>query len=188
MGPIISSAARDAVLNFQAKAKKAGAQVVQEAAPVKVTRVGADGWYLSPGVMLVDRFSEATAKTKGFDAGCDEEVFGPLLRMTTVSSFEEAMEQCNATRYGLAASVFTKSQEVAEAFLFEARAGCVNVNAGTAGASSKLPFGGLGMSGNHRPAASFSLDYCSYPVAGMLERGSAAALADGMGFEDAWLR
>jgi len=191
MGPIISSAARDSVLNFQAKGKKAGAQVVQEAAPVKVSRMagaGTDGWYLSPGVMLVDRFTSAPGATKGFDAGCDEEVFGPLLRMTTVSSFEEAIEQCNATRYGLAASVFTKSQAVAEAFLFEARAGCVNVNAGTAGASSKLPFGGLGMSGNHRPAASFSLDYCAYPVAGMLERGSAAALADGMVFEDGWLR
>jgi succinylglutamic semialdehyde dehydrogenase len=188
MGPIISSAARDAVLSFQSKARKAGAQVVQEAAPLKVTRVGTDGWYLSPGVMLVDRFSDEPAKSKGFDAGCDEEVFGPLLRMTTVSSFEEAMEQCNATRFGLAASIFTTSQPVAEAFLFEARAGCVNVNAGTAGASSKLPFGGLGLSGNHRPAASFSLDYCTYPVAGMLERGSAAALADGMGFEDAWLR
>lgn len=187
MGPIISAAARDAVLGFQSKAAKAGAQMVLEAAPVKVSRTGTDGWYLSPGVMLVDRFNAAAAG-KTFDAGCDEEVFGPLLRMTTVSSLDEAIEQCNATRFGLAASIFTRSQAAAERFLVEARAGCVNVNAGTAGASSKLPFGGLGLSGNHRPAASFSLDYCAYPVAGMLERGNAAALADGMAFDDAWLR
>ncbi len=188
-GPIINSATRDAVLTFQQKAKKAGAQVVLEAAPVKVSRVGTDGWYISPGVMLVDRFSaDACTPGGGFDGGCDEEIFGPLLRMTTVSDLDEAIEQCNASRYGLAASIFTRSQESAERFLFEARAGCVNVNAGTAGASSKLPFGGLGLSGNHRPAASFSLDYCAYPVAGMLERGNAAALAEGMEFQDAWVR
>lgn len=189
MGPIISEAAREAVLNFQTRAKKAGAQLVHEAAPLKVSRMGGtDGWYLSPGVMLVDRFTEKPATTKGLDAGCDDEVFGPLLRMTTVASFEEAMEQCNATRFGLAASIFTRSQEAAERFLFAARAGCLNVNAGTAGASSKLPFGGLGLSGNHRPAASFSLDYCTYPVAGMLEKGSAAAMAEGMSFDEAWIR
>ena len=72
-------------------------------------------------------------------------------------------------------------------FLEEARAGCVNVNAGTAGASSKLPFGGLGRSGNHRPAGAFSLDYCAYPVAGMLERGSASTMSPGMRVEDGWL-
>jgi len=192
MGPIISSAARDSVLNFETRARKAGAQVVLEAAPVRVARegTGTDGWYVSPGVMLVDRFTgvgATGAAGAGFDAGCDEEVFAPLLRMTTVASLDEAIEQCNATRYGLAASIFTRSQESAERFLAEARAGCVNINAGTAGASSKLPFGGLGLSGNHRPAASFSLDYCAYPVAGMIERGNAAVLAEGMGFEDAWL-
>jgi hypothetical protein len=45
----------------------------------------------------------------------------------------------------------------------------------------------LGHSGNHRPAGAFSLDYCAYPVAGMIERGSAATLAEGMVFEDGWL-
>ncbi len=68
------------------------------------------------------------------------------------------------------------------------RAGCLNVNTGTAGASSKLPFGGLGQSGNHRPAGAFSLDYCAYPVAGVVEAGDAAALAPGLMFDDAWLK
>ena len=64
----------------------------------------------------------------------------------------------------------------------------MNVNTGTAGASSKLPFGGLGLSGNHRPAGSFSLDYCAYPVAGMIEQGDSATIPPGMRFEEAWLR
>ncbi len=76
---------------------------------------------------------------------------------------------------------------MAYSFLAHARAGCVNVNTGTAGASSKLPFGGLGQSGNHRPAGAFSLDYCAYPVAGMIESGSASLVSPGMRFEDAWL-
>ena len=72
-------------------------------------------------------------------------------------------------------------------FLDDARAGCVNVNTGTAGASGKLPFGGLGLSGNHRPAGSFALDYCAYPVAAMVEAGGGATIAEGMTFDDAWL-
>ena len=59
---------------------------------------------------------------------------------------------------------------------------------GTAGASSKLPFGGLGLSGNHRPAGSFSLDYCAYPVAGMFESGAAASLPEGMRVEHDWVQ
>jgi succinylglutamic semialdehyde dehydrogenase len=61
------------------------------------------------------------------------------------------------------------------------------VNTGTAGASGKLPFGGLGLSGNHRPAGSFSADYCAYPVASLVEMGDAATVHPGMLFEDSWL-
>jgi hypothetical protein len=49
-----------------------------------------------------------------------------------------------------------------------------------------LPFGGLGHSGNHRPAGAFSVDYCAYPVASMVERGGAAAPPAGMLVEDGW--
>ena len=111
-----------------------------------------------------------------------------MLRVAVVKSLDEAIEQVNATRYGLAASIFTKDAAAVERFCGEVRAGCINVNTGTAGASSKLPFGGLGLSGNHRPAGAFSLDYCAYPVAGMVETGSGAALPVGMRFEDGWVR
>lgn len=115
------------------------------------------------------------------------EVFGPFLRVSVAASLDEAIEQANATDFGLAASIFTKDAAAIETFQREARAGCVNVNTGTAGASSKLPFGGLGHSGNHRPAGAFSLDYCAYPVAGMIEQGDAATLPVGMRFEEGWL-
>ncbi|MBK7405386.1 MAG: aldehyde dehydrogenase family protein [Phycisphaerales bacterium] len=180
MGPIISDAARQAVLGAQRAFAGAGGEVLVESSPVDSE---GGGYFLSPGVMRVGRF---TLAEEG-DAGCDLEVFGPFARVSITDSLDDAIEQANATRFGLAASIFTKDAAGAERFLAEARAGCLNVNAGTAGASSKLPFGGLGHSGNHRPAGSFSLDYCAYPVAGMLESGDAAPVPQGMRVAEEWL-
>lgn len=176
-GPIISEQARQAVLDTSARFAASGSKVLLE--PRAMHEVG-EGWYISPGIVRVDRFVAADSQ----DAGCDTETFGPLLRVATVGSLDEAIEQANATRYGLASSIFTRDAETVERFLGEARAGCVNVNTGTAGASSKLPFGGIGLSGNHRPAGSFSLDYCAYPVAQMVEQSDDASLSPGMSFQD----
>ena len=202
MGPIITREARDAVLRAQAEFARAGGRVLLEST---APEIAGGGWYITPGIIEVERFvahgDEPTVGVAGAlggaggastsvacrDAGCDTEVFGPLLRVTIVESLDDAIEQTNATRFGLAASIFTQDRNAAERFLLEARAGCVNVNTGTAGASSKLPFGGLGWSGNHRPAGSFALDYCAYPVAGMIEMGDAALIAEGMRFDPAWI-
>lgn len=180
MGPIINRAARDAVLAAQTAFEREGGEVLVRAREVESLD---DGWFLSPSVIAVDRFT----KDQFGSAGCDTEIFGPLLRIATVRNLDEAIEQANATSYGLAASIFTSDERAIGFFLAEAHAGCVNVNTGTAGASSKLPFGGVGHSGNHRPAGAFALDYCAYPVAGMIERGPTATLAEGMTFDDAWL-
>jgi succinylglutamic semialdehyde dehydrogenase len=180
MGPIITAAARAAVLSAQARFQAAGAQILLAA---RALDTEAGGHFITPGVVRVERFVDV----EDGSAGADEEVFGPLLRVAVVDSLDEAIAQANATRFGLAASIFTRDAASIERFLAEAKAGCVNVNTGTAGASSKLPFGGLGLSGNHRPAGSFSLDYCAYPVAGMIESGSAAAMPAGMQFDEAWL-
>lgn len=185
MGPLISRASRDAVLQAQEQMIRAGAQVLLKSEAINEPAPTPGGHYISPGILKVDKFVSDDAP--GF-AGADTEVFGPLLRISVVDSLDEAIAQANATKYGLAASIFSKSQANIDRFLTEARAGCVNVNAGTAGASSKLPFGGLGHSGNHRPAGSFSLDYCAYPVAGMLEHGNAATISAGMRVEDAWIQ
>jgi len=190
MGPIINAQAREACLKFQADLRSAGGEVLVEAsAPQRIGVEGEleDGFYVTPSVVRVDRFT-ASDVSPGKDAGCDVELFGPLLRISVVSSLDEAIEQANASRYGLAASIFTLDETAADRFLFEARAGCLNINTGTAGASSKLPFGGLGRSGNHRPAGSFSLDYCAYPVGAMIESGSAAQIPDGMRFDAGWLK
>jgi succinylglutamic semialdehyde dehydrogenase len=180
MGPLISGAARDAVLAAQRTAKASGASVLLEGAAPNLP-----GHFLTPAIVQVHRFDRRDSLADS--AGADVEVFGPLLRVSIADSLDDAITQANATRFGLAASIFTRDQGAIDRFTRDVRAGCINVNTGTAGASSSLPFGGLGHSGNHRPAGSFSLDYCAYPVAGMIEAGHAAPLPTGMSFDDAWL-
>ncbi|MEM9082168.1 MAG: aldehyde dehydrogenase family protein [Planctomycetota bacterium] len=165
MGPLVTEDSAQAVIETQAKYAASGAEILVES-----QRLDRAGHYVTPGVMRVERFSQ------GEDGcGADIETFGPLLRATVVDSLDEAIEQANATRYGLASAIFTQDTELQERFLTESRAGCVNVNTGTAGASGKLPFGGLGISGNHRPAGSFSLDYCAMPVASLIETDASVA-------------
>jgi len=182
MGPIIRAEARDAVLRFQSDLEKGGGQTVIRSTAMEHP---SKGHYITPGITRVPRFSLADDPAR--DCGCDVEVFGPLLRVTECRDLDDAIEQANATRYGLAASIFTRDNAAAERFLSEARAGCVNWNTGTAGASGKLPFGGVGLSGNHRPAGSFALDYCAFPVASMIEENPEAPLSPGMKFESDWL-
>ena len=95
----------------------------------------------------------------------DTELFGPLLQVIRVPDFDEAIKEANNTRYGLSASLIGGQPEDFETFWTEIRAGIVNWNRPTNGASSAAPFGGVGLSGNHRPAAFYAADYCAYPVA-----------------------
>ena len=94
----------------------------------------------------------------------DIELFGPLLQIIRVADFDAAIAEANNTRYGLAASLIGGSPADFQRFWTEIRAGIINWNRPTNGASSAAPFGGLGLSGNHRPAAYYAADYCAHPV------------------------
>ncbi len=95
----------------------------------------------------------------------DVELFGPLLQVVKVDDFDHAIAEANNTRFGLSASLVGGSPQDYNRFWANVRAGIINWNRATSGASSKAPFGGLGLSGNHRPAAFYAADYCAYPVA-----------------------
>ncbi len=172
MGPLVSSAARDAALRFQSERVRAGAALL-----VRGSAMDREGWFMTPSVMQVPRFDRST----------DEEVFGPVVQIAVSTSDSDAIEQANATDFGLAASVFTRDENRFRGIASHLRAGCINWNTGTAGASSKLPFGGLGRSGNHRPAAAFAADSCAYPVAQMEVPGDDAAVPGGVLWDDAWI-
>ncbi len=80
-----------------------------------------------------------------------EEVFGPVLAVLKVSSFEEAVAVANGTKYGLSSAVYTK--DVARAFraMRDIEAGITYINGPTIGAEAHMPFGGVKATGNgHR--------------------------------------
>ena len=97
----------------------------------------------------------------------DEELFGPLLSIIRVADFDAAIAEANNTAYGLSAGILTDNEALYKKFIHRIRAGIVNWNRQTTGASGKLPFGGCGRSGNNRPSAYFAADYCSFPVASL---------------------
>jgi succinylglutamic semialdehyde dehydrogenase len=94
----------------------------------------------------------------------DAELFGPILQVIRVTDFDAALVEANSTRYGLAASLVGGSPQLYDKFWANVRAGVVNWNKPTNGAPSNAPFGGVGLSGNHRPSAYYAADYCAYPV------------------------
>ena len=57
-----------------------------------------------------------------------------------------------------------RQPEMYDKFWANVRAGVINWNKPTNGAPSNAPFGGIGLSGNHRPSAFYAADYCAYPV------------------------
>jgi len=94
----------------------------------------------------------------------DEEHFGPLLKVYRYDTFEQAIEQANATSFGLSAGLLSDSEALWQQFLSRIRAGIVNRNRPTTGANSAAPFGGIGASGNHRAGAYYAADYCAFPI------------------------
>lgn len=93
------------------------------------------------------------------------ELFAPEVGIYPFKHLEEAAGQVEDTDYGLAVSVFTGNKANFQKILSETAHGIVNWNVGTIGASGQLPFGGRKKSGNARPAGSFAIRNCVYPVA-----------------------
>lgn len=111
--------------------------------------------FLSPGIIDVTGMKDRP----------DVELFGPLLQVIKVDDLDQAIAEANDTRFGLSASLIGGAPQDYNRFWANVRAGIVNWNRPTSGASSKAPFGGIGLSGNHRPSAFYAADYCAYPVA-----------------------
>ena len=112
----------------------------------------------------------------------DVELFGPVLQVIRATDFDEAIAEANNTRYGLSASLISQTPALYDRFWANARAGIVNWNKPTNGASSGAPFGGVGWSGNHRPSAYYAADYCAYPV--VSSEADQARASIGIGLRD----
>lgn len=149
MGPVIDNASADGLTDSFLNLMGNGGKVIKH-----MVRKSEALPFISPAIIDVTALADRP----------DVELFGPLLQVVRVSDFEEAIAEANNTRFGLSASLIGGSPNHYQQFWANIRAGIVNWNRPTNGASSKAPFGGIGLSGNHRPSAYYAADYCAYPV------------------------
>jgi len=150
MGPLISMREANRLVEAQENLERLGGRVLLR---MESLRPGLP--FLSPSIIDVTGVSHVP----------DMEYFGPLLQLYRVQNEREAIAIANGTNYGLSASVICDEQAVFQQLSKNIRAGLINWNRQTTGASGAGPFGGIGLSGNHRPAGYYSADYCAYPVA-----------------------
>ena len=165
MGPVIDNVAADGVEKQWRALVDLGGKIMRP-----LQRRDAAMPFLSPA--LIDM--------TGVDGREDEEIFGPVLQLFRVPDFDAAIAAANDTRFGLAASLLGGSPEQYDRFWAEVRAGVINWNKPTNGAPSNAPFGGIGLSGNHRPSAYYAADYCAYPVTSSSAEVLRGSIAQGL--------
>ena len=165
MGPVIDNEAadhlQDAFLDLTGK----GGRAIR-----RLDRISNDRPFLTPALIDVTDVERRP----------DEEMFGPVLQIIRVKDFDAAVAEANATRYGLAASLIGGSPALYDRFWANIRAGVINWNKPTNGAPSTAPFGGIGLSGNHRPSAYYAADYCAYPVTSSEAEAPRASIGVGL--------
>jgi succinylglutamic semialdehyde dehydrogenase len=149
MGPVIDNGAADQLQESFLELMGKGGRAIR-----RLDRKSDDRPFLTPALIDVT----------GVERRPDAELFGPVLQIVRVPDFDSALAEANATRYGLSASLIGGGPELYDRFWAGVRAGVINWNGPTNGAPSKAPFGGIGLSGNHRPSAYYAADYCAYPV------------------------
>ena len=150
MGPLVSEQAASNAIEFQTMISKLGGKSLR-----RLKRMDRGGGFVTAGVMDVTNASDIP----------DEELFGPLMQIIRVPDFNTAIQRANATRYGLSGGVVSDDDALWDKAHNEMRAGILNRNRPTAGASGAMPFGGPGLSGNFRPGAYYAADYSAWPQA-----------------------
>ncbi|MBK9070228.1 MAG: aldehyde dehydrogenase family protein [Myxococcales bacterium] len=143
-GPLATFGARDKVVAATDRAVRAGAEAVVKG------EVRPGGAYLTASV---HRLPDGVHHVAGYT---DIEVFGPDLCVETFVDEDEVVQVLNASPYGFANAVFSDDAGRIGRLAARARAGIWNSNRSTNLASPRLPFGGVGKSGNYRPGGAFA--------------------------------
>ncbi len=150
MGPLVSEQAAQNATDFQMMLSKKGGKSLR-----RLKRMERGGGFVTAGVIDVTDANDIP----------DEELFGPLMQIIRVSSFDAAIQRANDSRFGLSGGLVSDDDALWLQAHREMKAGILNRNRPTAGASGAMPFGGPGLSGNFRPGAYYAADYCAWPQA-----------------------
>ena len=149
MGPVIDNSAADGLTESFVYMISNGGRAIKH-----LVRTQGDLPFLSPAII----------DTTGMPDRPDVELFGPILQIIRVDDFDAAIAEANNTRFGLTAALIGGNPQEYNRFWANVRAGTINWNRPTINASPNAPFGGIGLSGNHRPTGFYAADYCAYPV------------------------
>ena len=149
MGPVVSAAHRDKVLEFYANAKKEGANVILGGGAPKMEGKLANGFFVEPTIWT--GLPETATVVK-------EEVFGPCCHIAPFDTEEEVIKMANDTKYGLAATVFTENLTKAHSVASQIDAGIVWINSWFL-RDLRTPFGGMKGSGIGREGGHHSLEF-----------------------------
>lgn len=161
LGPLVNAESAERAVKFEQGLKAMGAKPI---VPLK-----RDGAIVHPAIIDVTGLTPP-----------DEELFGPVLQVYRVADFDHALDVANATRFGLAGGLISDDPALWARVKTELRAGVLNWNRPTTGASGAMPFGGPGLSGSLRPSAYYAADYVAYPVATQLAEKAAPIPAPGL--------
>jgi aldehyde dehydrogenase (NAD+) len=152
MGPLINAPAREKVHRYVQIGKEEGARLLAGGSIYEEGK-WIDGYFYRPTIF--DQVSPSMRIAQ-------EEIFGPVLSIIEVKSFEEAIEVLNGTTYGLSSSIYTRNVERAFRAMRDIEAGITYINGPTIGAEVHLPFGGVKDTGNgHREAGTTVYDIFS---------------------------
>ena len=133
MGPVITAKAKARTIDFIERGLKEGATLLVDGRDVKVEG-HPNGFFVGPTI-----FSDV----KPDMCIAQEEIFGPVMSIIKVKSYEEALEIIHASPYGNAASIFTSSGKWARKFGYEVEAGNIGINIGIAAPVAHFPFSGM---------------------------------------------
>lgn len=141
MGPVVNQKALDKIAEYVEIGKAEGATLVLGGE--RATGDGLDdGFFFQPTIF--------TGVTAGMRIE-QEEIFGPVLSVIRVGSYEEAIKVANGVKYGLSSALYTQDVRLAFRAMHELESGITYINAPTIGAEAHMPFGGTKATGNgHR--------------------------------------
>lgn len=152
MGPVINEAALNKIISYMDIAREEGATILIGGKRAEGDGLD-DGFFFEPTILTNVTPNMRVAR---------QEIFGPVLSVLKITSYEEAIEVANNIEFGLSSSIYTSDVATAFRAMHDIEAGITYINGPTIGAEAHMPFGGVKGTGNgHREGGWEVFDFYS---------------------------